>query len=146
MTLPGHIAAAVRQAHSQLPDQPESPADAVAKRVGGIPLFSDVRGTLVMLVDGTVVEVRYDDEDAKPIQVSREDITLGLVAGARRYPWLSELIPRRPANAVSCFPCGTTGELAYPVEEGRSDTLWCGSCHGLGWHPMEEPRGGPTKS
>jgi hypothetical protein len=55
--------------------------------------------------------------------------TQALVWGARRFPWLAELLPVRGAQAADCASCGGSGQL--------SPTWMCPRCDGLGW--LREP-------
>ena len=144
MKIPEHIAVALRQAHAQLLKQP-TPAEAVARRLGGIPLYADMGATLIMLLDGSIVGVEQDHDKADPTPLSADWITLGLVAGSRRYPWLSELIPKRPKHAVDCTPCHGKGQVTVGNAAHEPRPVWCGVCYGLGWLAPEEGRGGPTR-
>jgi hypothetical protein len=47
------------------------------------------------------------------------------VAGVQRYPWLAELLPAKPATAVSCTTCHGQGQIAQGA--------FCYSCNALGW-------------
>jgi len=51
--------------------------------------------------------------------------TQALVWGARRYPWLSSLLPVRTPQGQDCTSCAGTGFL--------SATWMCPRCDGLGW-------------
>jgi hypothetical protein len=131
--IPNQIAELMREAHAALRAEPTTHVEAIAKRVGGIPLFGNIfGGTLVMLLDGEVVEVP-DDPDGPPTPASPESVSFGLVAGSRRYPWLAELIPTRPSDALDCPTCGGTGEIAFNDARGERVSAWCGACHALGW-------------
>jgi hypothetical protein len=145
MTVPEHIASALRKAHEELPDGSASIPDAIAKRLGGIPLYGDIGATLLMLLDGSIVEVEHDHETINNAPSSRWT-NLALVAGARRYPWLAELIPQRREDAIDCTGCNGRGQVELRELSDGSPGFWCGSCYGVGWLAPEEPRGGPTKS
>jgi hypothetical protein len=52
-------------------------------------------------------------------------LNTALHAGMKRYPWLKDLLPQRPADAQTCSACNGTGQ--FPVAD-----LIC-SCGGAGW-------------
>jgi hypothetical protein len=51
---------------------------------------------------------------------------MALCNGAKQYPELAQLIPRRPAHVLTCEMCGGRGTLVQLPEA----TCQCG---GLGW-------------
>ena len=53
-------------------------------------------------------------------------LNVTLDAGMTRYPWLSSLLPERPADAQICSMCDGTGKLPIPF------ACYCG---GAGWVP-----------
>jgi hypothetical protein len=54
-----------------------------------------------------------------------------LVAGVERHPWLSELLPARPAEARDCRDCSGRGRLL--VGEDPNNFVYCPACGALGW-------------
>jgi hypothetical protein len=95
--------------------------DHEAARYGGIALMGTIGAIWLLRPDGTFWDV--DDDFGKPLTPLPEDNHLiALVWGKERYPWLSELLPPRPADAVTCGNC-------------RGLPVMCPECRGLGWRP-----------
>jgi len=111
--------------------------DAV-RRFDFLPLYLGWVSTLGIRADGTMV--RWDHEDNPEIVHRLDDpywSRRALALGARKFPELAELVPRRPPNAVRCDVCAGTGEV-----RGASHLI-CG-CGGLGWTiPGEQAEPGP---
>jgi hypothetical protein len=127
MNLPPHIVARIRDAVASLPSQPKRGPDSAGKQYGGIPLLADMGGVSLLVPDGRILEVTWDSGTlAQPLSSYPE--TVAIVAGAQRYPWLSELIPARPEDAVVCSVCSGSGKILK--SGGR---FFCGACGALGW-------------
>jgi hypothetical protein len=95
-----------------------------AAQTGGLPVYTDIGGVLVLMPTGTVV--RYDPESA----ISTDEHSAGwkvlaLTRAARKFPQLAALCPPRPDRAVTCAQCDGSGVL-----QGNVD---CGTCFGTGW-------------
>jgi hypothetical protein len=94
---------------------------AAAISTGGLPVYCDLGGCLVLMPEGTIVGVDHDGSatinvnDTAWIRVAR-------TAAADKYAPLSAL---RPSGDQRCEACGGTGSLY----EGR---IRCGVCGGSG--------------
>ena len=102
--------------------------------LNALPLYYDWSGAIGIRPDGEIVHWDYDNQDAGTQEVI--DIVwvrTGLVAGAKRYPHLRSLIPKRPANARACEMCQGTG--IFP----QFTNVICG-CSGLGWVDEHSPK------
>jgi len=129
--LPRHIAD--RIAHIVATTAPASfDVDAEAAKYGGIGLMGTI-GTLWLLrPDGTFWDV--DDDFGKPLTpLEPEWHHAALVCGAERHPWLAEVIPPRPADAVTCGSCNGVG--FHPVHGESHKGVLCSDCHVRGWKP-----------
>lgn len=82
--------------------------------------------------------VRWDHEEdpevVKPL-VDPYWERMALCAGAKKYPELAALIPKRPPHASTCESCEGTGEIP-----GAPPEIMC-SCGGLGWTIPGESHG-----
>jgi hypothetical protein len=60
--------------------------------------------------DGTFWDV--DDDFGRPLApLPVEWHHAAIACGAERYPWLAELVPRRPTDAQPCATCAGQGKL-----------------------------------
>lgn len=97
-----------------------------ALKTGGVPVYADVGGVLVIGRDANVQ--RYDPETEKVQEVREEEWrVLALVKAAKKHPELKALMPARPPTARICPQCGGQGHIL--------NTLDCGACMGTGWLP-----------
>jgi hypothetical protein len=96
---------------------------AAAKLTGGVPVYADIGGILIVLTDGRVVHFDPDTHIVTPVTDTKWR-RVALANAARKFPELATLLPARPTDARSCTVCGGTGVLL-----GAN----CGSCSGLGW-------------
>jgi hypothetical protein len=113
--------------------------DRVGIEQGAIPLYADLGGAVLLSEDGTLLELKWDqDSERYPHEIQgsslngRLPLTAVLVAGVERYPWLAALLPARPPNAIECTTCAGAGRLHSSnvvVDRG----LLCGDCGALGW-------------
>jgi hypothetical protein len=94
-------------------------------------LRADIGGVAGMRPDGELVEVGWDDREAKPI-ASRRWRALVLLSGRRFYPELEALLPQRGAGDRGCDACGGTGTAFGGAFPG----VLC-ACGGLGWIPSD---------
>jgi hypothetical protein len=96
-----------------------------AKAAGGLPVYSDMSGTLLITEAGEIVW--YDAE--RSVVEPMDDplwVTVALVSASRQYPSLGELRPSRPTTAGDCKACDGTGAFKNMI---------CGKCGGTGWLP-----------
>jgi hypothetical protein len=95
-------------------------------RYGALPLFGTIGEVWLLRADGSFWRADSDGGlELEPLQESLHAIAV--VAGAKRYPWLADLLPRRPAGAIDCSHCGGVGRL------GPDNALFCHTCGALGW-------------
>ena len=95
-----------------------------------LPLHLGWVTTLGVCPDGSLI--RWDHEDAPEAVTAVDDPFLtrwALGVGCSKFPDLRQLLPERPARAVSCNVCGGDGEVG--------PDLLC-KCGGLGWLLPEE--------
>jgi len=105
--------------------------DNEAAKYGGVALMGTIGAVWLLRPDGTFWDV--DDDFGRPIApLAPEWHHAAIVCGARRYPWLAELIPPPPAGALPCATCNSHGLI--PVQ-GSSDGVFCSECHARGWRP-----------
>jgi hypothetical protein len=95
-----------------------------ARRTGGLPVWSDMGGVLVLMPTTEVVQYDPETGTSAPVHDLRW-IHVSLVKAARSHAELVSLAPARPADAVECTQCGGSGRLF--------DTLDCSQCMGAGW-------------
>jgi hypothetical protein len=92
---------------------------------GAIALMGTIGMTWGLRPDGSFW--MFDKDFDVPLEALPSDCeTQALVWGARRYPWLSALLPTRTEQALDCASCAGTGFLSV--------TWMCPRCHGLGWN------------
>jgi hypothetical protein len=95
-------------------------------RYRALPLFGTLGEVWLLRPDGTFW--RADSEVGLPLEPLPENLrTIALVAGAERYPWLRDLLPPRPADAIDCTNCQGSGRF------GPANALFCHVCDALGW-------------
>jgi len=98
---------------------------AIAVETGGLPVYADLDGYIVLLPTGVFILYTLETGDSAVVTDDRWR-TLAKVAAAESFPELAILRPARPAEAVSCPSCGGRGRL-------RLASLRCGVCWGTGW-------------
>jgi hypothetical protein len=95
-----------------------------------LPLYLGWTETIGLRPNGAVVRwsAEGDYSGVLPVE-SPSDVLMGLVQGAKRYPELAGLLPKRGNKDAACFcqthPAFTDGKII------------CGECGGLGWKPTE---------
>ena len=105
-------------------DGPDLGIDREARKHGAIALMGAIGMTWGLRPDGSFW--MFDKDFEVPLEPLPSDWeTQALVWGARRYPWLSALLPIRPEHALDCPSCAGTGFLSV--------TWMCPRCDGLGW-------------
>lgn len=104
----------------------EGHIDHEAASNGGIALFGTIGEVWLLRPDGSLW--RVDSDYGLPLEALPADLaTVAVVAGAKRYPWLHELLPPRPPSAVVCPECAGRGKI------GPEDAYFCHRCSALGW-------------
>jgi hypothetical protein len=127
MVLPEHVAERIRSLVASTPTS-GGHVDSEAAKYGGIAVMGTLGATWLLRPDGTLWDV--DDEWGRPIApLSPEWHHAALLSGAERHPWLAELIPPRPADALPCATCNGRGRL------GGGGGVFCPTCHARGWYP-----------
>ena len=78
------------------------------------------------------IESRGGVQPPGEIRIVNDQLTrnMALNEGAKNYPALQKLVPKRPPDAVDCSYCGGKGVLPAPAKES-----WMCVCGGLGWLP-----------
>lgn len=130
MVLPPAIAARIERC-VRGEDGPNLAIDQEARTHGAIALMGTIGMTWGMRPDGSFWMFDQDFEvELEPLPANCE--TQALVWGARRFPWLAELLPVRDSQHEDCASCAGSGQL--------SATWMCPRCDGLGW--VREPASG----
>ena len=94
-----------------------------ARVTGGVPVYSDMGGILVLNRDLSVS--RYNPDDGSVTQATEEWRVLALRRASQLFPELGSLAPERPAGAADCPACHGTGTILGGIV--------CGTCLGSGW-------------
>jgi hypothetical protein len=129
MELPNHIAERIRDWVARTPKE-SLHVDHEAARYGGISLLGTIGATWLMRPDGTLWDV--DDDFGRPLQPLADRFhSTALVAGVDRHPWLAELLPSRPVDALDCRDCAGRGRIG-PADD-PSTFAYCSACGSLGW-------------
>jgi hypothetical protein len=111
-------------------DGPDSKIDEEARTHGAIAVMGAVGMTWGLRPDGSFWMFDADfDVPLEPLPADCE--TQALVWGARRFPWLAQLLPVRASQALDCASCSGTGFM--------SATWMCPRCSGLGWIDASGP-------
>lgn len=91
-----------------------------------LPLFGTIGVVWLLRSDGTFW--RSDADAGLELEPLPPELhAAALIAGARRYPWLSPLLPARPEDATDCASCGGRGWV------GPGNVIICDKCLALGW-------------
>ncbi len=124
MQLPPAIAARIAQCVLGA-EGPRLGIDEEARTHGAIALIGAIGMIWGLRPDGSFWMFDRDFEVAlEPLPADCQ--TQALAWGARRFPWLSELLPVRASDAADCAACRGSGMLSV--------TWMCPRCEGLGWH------------
>jgi hypothetical protein len=95
-----------------------------AAKTGGVPVYSDMGGTLVLSATGEVLHYDPETRNAKVVSDPRWR-KAAMKKAASRFPELIELAPTRPHDATQCAACNGQGVLLGSVD--------CAACMGVGW-------------
>jgi len=120
------LADVIRQLSKESTESASLPKDAriAAVLTGGVPVYADMGGVLVVTPDESVL--LYDPESGEVSSVTEEQwVVLAFVKAAKRFPELRQLCPTRPETAVTCPQCKGEGVLLRSIN--------CGLCFGKGW-------------
>ena len=93
-----------------------------ARLTGGVPVYEDLGGVLVLLGQSRVVQFDPDTKAVQPIDGKWKAFAMFRAAASFRE--LACLAPLRPSNATTCSTCGGSGTV---------HAAYCGACGGLGW-------------
>lgn len=94
------------------------------RKTGGVPVYADMGGILLITPDGDVWQ--YDPEtETVGVEFEEKWRTLARARAARHFPELQHLAPQRPTGAAECSTCGGRGIIM--------ENLDCGVCFGTGW-------------
>ena len=132
MILPEAIAARI-EAQLRAEDASDAGIDREARTHGALALMGTIGMIWGLRPDGSFWMFDADFEvELAPLPADCE--TQALVWGARRFPWLAELLPARGSDNEDCTACRGTGFL--------SATWMCPRCDGLGWMRETAPSDG----
>jgi hypothetical protein len=96
----------------------------------GLPVLGTIGEVWLLRADGSLW--RVDSDLGLPLEPLPERLrTMALVAGTERYPWLHEMLPSRPPDAVDCSVCQGQGRIRS--SSASEAGLFCDSCDALGW-------------
>lgn len=119
------------------------PIDAEARGHGAIALMGTIGSIWMLRSDGTLWDA--DAECGKPLTPLPDELrTTALVAGAERFPWLSEVLPTRPPDATDCAVCAGRGVIVPTNALPGSSGIFCPNCQALGWLSPSNPALDPT--
>ena len=95
-----------------------------ARSTGGIPVYADIGGILIVASPSRVLRFDLDTERTEEVTDPRWR-SVAFARAARQFPSLSTLMPQAPQSARQCDACGGAGSFRAGVP--------CGTCSGLGW-------------
>jgi hypothetical protein len=95
-----------------------------ATATSGVPVYSDMGGTLAIGPGGEVLHYNPDTRAVTPVADQRWR-TVALSRAAKNFREFASLCPIRPGDAVECDACAGAGMIL--------NTVACGKCLGLGW-------------
>jgi hypothetical protein len=126
MGIPLNLSARIQEEISKLQPEPIGHINYEGVRHNALPLFGTIGEVWLLRPNGSLWKA--DSDMGVDLQPLPEELhTMALVAGAERYPWLKELLPTRPDDAVTCGECGGRGRI------GPGDAAFCRACSALGW-------------
>jgi hypothetical protein len=94
-----------------------------AARTGGLPVYCDLGGCLIITPEGTVVQLEYSFDTVSTV-TDPSWLRAARVAAAKTHPELEGL---QPGGARICAACAGTGR----IRQARG--LRCGVCYGIGF-------------
>lgn len=115
---------AVLRRRAMLDESSGSTFWAAAQTTGGLPVYCDLGGCLVIDPDGRLM---LFDSDSLTVRDPASDkwLQLACIVASEKYPELKILRPQRATGAKSCPDCGGSGRNQLGVR--------CEQCLGLGW-------------
>ncbi len=129
MELPTHISDRIREIVNEATNCGAT-IDEEARTHGAVALLGTIGSIWLLRPDGTLWDV--DADTGKPLMpLPPEQRTMAIVAGTERYPWLAELLPKRPSDAKACSNCRGQGVMRPPGE--TTGGIFCSTCDALGW-------------
>jgi len=130
MVLPERIAEQIRAIVASTPTV-GGHIDNEAAKYGGVAVMGTIGAVWLLRPDGTIWEV--DDDFGRPlVPVPPEWHHAAVACGAERYPWLADLVPPRPADAIPCSTCHGRGKLRTAARPNEAGVL-CPQCYARGW-------------
>lgn len=140
MILPQYIADEVRAAIDR--GGLGASIDIEARAHDALALMGTIGSTWLLRPDGTLWDTDEDLETSLT-PLPEELHVVALVAGAERYPWLQDLLPKRPGGAVECSTCAGRGRVGYADAADSDRGVFCPACRALGW-VLARPHHAPT--
>ncbi len=120
----------------------DKPAYEIATKHTALPVFQGLTAYYAFGLTGEVLEFdwrRFDQ--AMPMFPSGRAYGV-LLVGARKFPELCALIPKREPDDYQCESCVGTGE--HPLKSETGDKRVICECGGLGFLPNRWPEGEPA--
>ena len=131
------LAQNIKEKIKQLIDSPHLP-DPLLRKVASdlqvLPIFTESGGWFGLNLNGDVISASWDAPYQVRVEYDPRIQNLALYNGLKNYPELSELMPVRSAEDVTCPNCNGTG--IHPLSEIG---IGC-YCGGLGWLPNKSPQ------
>jgi hypothetical protein len=126
LPIPATLSQRIEAEIQRLEEHPPGHINHEGRRQNALPLFGTVGEVWLLRPDGTLW--RADSDFGRKLEPLPNEAQLtALAVGAQRYPFLRELLPSRPDNAVQCDACAGRGRI------GPGEVLFCYSCGTLGW-------------
>jgi hypothetical protein len=131
MYISAEMAVRIDEAIATLETKPTGHINGEGVRHGALPLAGTIGEVWLLRSDGSFW--RSDADSGLKLEPLPDELhTIALVAGAELFPWLRELLPSRPANAVTCGSCEGRGRI------GPDGLVFCRTCDALGWRASDE--------
>jgi hypothetical protein len=135
MTLPPHISRQIREVIGR---KGGFPIDEEDRSHDAIALMGTIGSIWMLRADGTLWDA--DADFGKPLTPLPDELrTTAVVAGVERFPWLAELLPAKPPDAVDCAGCAGRGVVVPVNSLPGGSGFFCPTCQALGWLSPSNP-------
>ncbi len=126
MKIPPALGARIQEEIAKLAPEGVGHINYEGIQYNALPLMGTIGAVWLLRADGSLWTV--DSDFGIPLQPLPDAFHVtALVAGTERYPWLRELLPSRPPEAVECTDCNGGGGVR------SQNTVFCPACNALGW-------------